>query len=407
MALPKDVTYLINSATAPLDTADRQTITMDPRQPFMIGQHISRLKINKHQLLAWINANSRRKPTTVSRFGHNEKAPLPGWVTYLGATETAQGTSLLFDRQFPFPTVLARVGSTAENIHIPHTSSWSTNTITGVRNFGKGNTASLLQYGEKLKIIGGGFMEGRTMNNGQSSLPVWYSFRTGIVDYPLEMTGTKAAEKFTDGDPFQTALLDSWEKVEDEMEAGLLFGAAVDDTSTYANPLHTYTGLISAATFNAYAADGPVNKDTLNEIIREWVRYNKEGGAIVCSSELGSFLMRQVEQKVVYNQDLQKIGLYVKRFQADCWPEPFDLVYCDLLSQHPDLMGTILFLPRTNEEQGIDYRPLIGNDNRDIQYIPDNAAFPRIDKKAGTIMGEVGYEYRSIETFAVATGFQF
>lgn len=408
MALPKDITYLITGVSGGVaDTSDRVTTTIDPRQGFTIGEHVARLKPNSHQLLAWVNANARRVPTKASRFSHQETTGLPGYVTFLGATETSQGTSLTFDRQFQFPTVLARLDGT-ENIYIPSTSSWSTLTITGVRNFGRGLTSSFLRYGEKLKIIGGGFTENRTMGTGQQKLPVVRSYRTGIFDYPVELSGTKAAEVHTDGDPFQVALLDAWDKCTKEQEASLLFAAPVDDATTYtAGPLHTMTGLMSAVTFNTFAADGPPTYNVLNEMIREWVRWNKLGGAIACSAELGEFLMQQIEKQVVYNQNLTKIGLYVKQFQSRVWPEPFDLLYVDMFSEDPTLMGTVLFLPRSNQDQGILYRPLIGNEDRELKYIPDDAASPRIDKKAGTILGELGYEYLNQETFAIATGFQF
>jgi hypothetical protein len=68
-------------------------------------------------------------------------------------------------------------------------------------------------------------------------------------------------------------------------------------------------------------------------------------------------------------------------------------------------MGTILFLPKVADKQGIDYRPLIGNENRDIAYLPVDR--PEVDLKEGTIFGEYGWEYWGEERFAVATGVEF
>ncbi len=401
MTLIQDITYKMGVR----DTADRNSTTIDPMQPFQIGKEIYRLEPQKHQLLAWVMKNSRTKPTDTHIFGHNEKAPLPTFVTFDGDDESSQQTTGLgFTNGNSRLTKASRIYNTRTGEIIRLTADMSSNdTVAVVRNFGTSGTP-LLKSGDKFKILPNAQIEGFTMGEGNTGGDVYLSFTTSIIDWPVQLTNTKAASRFINGDPFTAALADTWEQVQDQMEAELLFGGTVTDDSTYTYPLHTTKGLSSWISTNVYALDGTMSRMDFWDILAEWKVYNKGGGGIICSGQFISLVNTWAFSKVIYNQDLKSDGINIQTVTTPSGT--FDLVESDLLGADPYLQGTIMLLPTAGRNQGIDYRPLIGNGiNRDIAYKP--IMRDEVDMKEGQILGEIGYEFYGEERFAMITGLEF
>lgn len=401
MALPKDVTQVMGLR----DTADASSLSINPKQPFAIGQDIFRLNPNGHQLLSWVMSHARRRPCETKKFFHMEKAPLPNWIKYIGPTETGtqDTTNVDFNNASTRLTGGMRmyVARSGEVIRIPSTATVATNTVSAIaRNFGTSGTPNL-HNGDMCKLIAPARQEGSTMREGATAGEVVKTFTTSIVDWPVELTGTKAAERNIDGDPFIVALDDAWEQSADQMESELVFGAYVDDDSGSAetNPLHASEGLMNWISTHQYSLPGFLTRMDLWDIIAEWTKYNKNGGALVTSGEVVQLLNTWAFDKVVYNQDLQTDGINIQTITTP--RGTFDLIETDLFGQEENLMGTIMFLPY----KGIDYRPLIYHDNRDVAYKP--VVRDEKDTKAGMIFGEYGYEMFGEETFAIATGIEF
>lgn len=401
MALPKDITQIMGVR----DTADASSLSIDPKQPFAIGQEIYRFNPNKHQLLSWAMTHSRRKPCETHAFFHLEKAPLPNWVKYTGADESSQATTgLTFENGGTRLTTASRVyvARTGEVIRL--TADMSGNdTAAVVRNFGTSGTP-LLKNGDKCKILPPAHMEGRTMGEGPTGGEVVKSFATSIVDWPVQLTGTKAAERNVDGSSFENALDDALEQSQDQLESELLFGAYKIDDSSYTYPLHTTNGLMNFISTNVWSVNGYMTRMDFWDIIAEWRKFNKEGGAIVCSSEMISMINEWVFHKLTFNQDMKTLGMDIQQIRTPSGGL-FDLIECDLLGQEKNLMGTILLLPGLASKQGIDYRPLIAVENRDIKYQPVNE--PEKDLKQGCIFGEYAWEFWGEERFGVVTGIDF
>jgi len=405
MALPKDVTQYMGIT----DTEDRLTATLDPTQPFEIGAEIYRWNPNEHQLLAWVMRNARRKPTVASRFGHVEKSHLPNWVKYIGnesdgayADESSQQTTgLHFENGNSRLTLYSRLRTPhGEVIELSADMATTTDVTAGViRNLGTSGTP-LLKVGDWCKIISPGVPEGADMGEGPQQTGVYKTFRTGIIDHPVQMTGTRAAEKFIDGDPFVQALKDAWEASEDQLESAILFSAHKEDTTTFTYPLHTFTGMETFISTNVWAIDGVMSRMDFWDIIATWHKYYKGKGAVVCSGELVQLINTWAFHKVLYNQDLKKDGINISQIVTPAKAD-LDLVQCDLLGQEGNLQGMMLLLPADK----IDYRPLIGNQNREIAYLPVDR--DEKDLKEGHIFGEVGFEYRGEQNFGLVTGIEF
>lgn len=400
MALPKDLTYVLGVR----DTGDRTTTTIDPKQPFTFGTEVYKLDAQKHQLLAWIQRYAKREPTDSSRFGHMESAGLRNWVTFLGATETSAGTSgLIFD--FPLP-IGARVCNWRTGECLRFATDFTGTTSGTVKRADGTTSGALLQFGDRLKLIGFGETEGYTMQHGYTGNEVVKSFRTGIIDEAVELTGTKAAERFVDGDPFEKALFDTWGLVQDQLEAMIVMSGPVDDGSTYTYPYHTPTGLRSAIQTNVWNMSGnPLTQFDLADMCWQWRQFNKQGGALIGSGQLIRWVSSWAANKVIYNDAMKaNEGVYIQRYQPVGFPAAYDLVECDLFNQDPTLAGTILFLPYYSRAGGIKIRPLIGNENREIQYEP----VPKTtqDLKQGHIFGEEGVEIINEELFGIAVNIQ-
>lgn len=395
-----DITYKLGVR----DTADASSVSIDPKQPFQIGSEIYKLDPVKHQLLAWVMKKARYRPTGTKKFGHMSKAPLPNFVTYSGANESTQAvTGLTFTNGSTRLTTAFRLYNTRTGEIIRLNAVMSGNNTQGVtRNFGTSGTP-LLKTGDKFKILTPAHTEGRTMGLGITGGEIYESFATEIVDWPVQLTGTKAAERNVDGSAFENALADAWEASADQMEATLVFGAKVEDDSTYTYPMHTSEGLVNWISTNVWTLDGWITRMQLWSILAEWKNMNKNGGALVCSGAFISMVNSWAFSKVIYNQDLQKDGISIQ--QIECPAGKFDLIETDLFNADPYLEGTVLLLPNPKRGQGIDYRPLIGEENREIGYMPVNRE--EVDLKEGVIFGEYGYEFWGEEQFGVISGIEF
>lgn len=396
-----DITYKLGVR----DTADASSVSIDPKQPFEISKDIYRLAPNKHQLLAWVMKKARTMPTGSHKFGHLSKAPLPTYVTYSGSDETSSQatTGLTITLGSTRLDTAYRLYNTRTGEIIRLNAAMSGNNTGAVdRNFGTSGAPYLLN-GDKLKLLTPAHPEGRTMGKGLTGGEIYESFTTEIVDWPVQLTGTKAAERNTDGSAFANALSDSWESSADQMESTLLLGAKVEDDSSYTYPMHASQGLLNWISSNVWSLDGWLTRMELWSILAEWKTRNKEGGAIGCSGAVINMINSWAFNKVVYNQDLVADGIDIQTFT--CPAGTFDLVEIDLLNGDPYLEGTILLLPNPAKGQGIDYRPLIGEENRDIGYKPVNR--DEIDMKEGVIFGEYGYEFWGEEQFGVINGLEF
>lgn len=387
------------------DTADRLDISINSLQPFIIGRDIYRYNPNQQQLLSWVMSKGRSRKTETHIFGHNEKAPLPNWVTYSGADETSQEvTGLTFTNGATRLTQFSRVhvARTGENIYL--TAAMSGNDTGAVtRNFGTSGTP-LLRRDDRCKIMFPLKEEAADMGQGLTGGNVWKPFNTSIIENPVQLSGTKAAERHIDGDPFLNALSDTWELTQDQLESCLLLGAKVEDDSG-THPLHSSEGLLNYITTNVTAMSGYMTRMDMWDLLAEWKLWNKLGGAIVASGQFIQMVNTWAFGKVIYNQDLQKDGIAIAQVVTPAFPNGIDLVEVDLLSQEHHLMGLALMLPNPHKGQGIDYRPLIGNDNRDIAFIPVNR--DEKDVTEGKIFGEFGYEFWGEERFKVITGMEF
>lgn len=398
MALPKHITQFMGVA----DTANRTTISIDPLKPFEIGRDIWRNEPEKHQLLMWMMQTAKYNPTTNSRFGHPEKAAMPGWVQFNGDTETSQDTTdIIFINGGKRLSQYSRIQNPRSGEIILFKADFDSDGYTSGdahRNFGSSGTP-LLQKGDWCKILAPNKPEGADMGKGPQQLSVYKSFRTGIVDFPVQMTGTQSAENTIEGDPFAVALNESWLMASDQMEASAVLGGAVDDNSTYTYPMHAPVGLMSYIQTNTFVLDGILTRMDFWDMVAEWKKFNKGGGAIAASSEVRQLINTWAFDKVVYDQNVQADGINISRILTPSGE--FTLLESDLLGQESNLQGTLLFLPDT----GIEYRPLIGAENREVAYRPVNR--DEKDLKEGQIFGEYGWQFKGEERFAVATGLEF
>ncbi len=387
-----------------LDTADRQTVTVDPLQPFTIGQEIYRINHQKYQLGAWLKKYSRYRPTESSRFGHGEKCEPKSFLQYAGADESSQATTGL-----SIPGIHNRCARgyrllncrTEEVIRL--NADCTTDTTGAVkRNFGSSGTP-LMKNGDMLMIMAPAKFEGDEMTKGVHTQEVWLQFTTSIYDWPVEMTGTKATERHIDGDPWAKALGESWDMAAAQQEVEVIWGKYVKDDATYTYPMHASQGLLGFISTHVYDIDGWLTRWDLWDIIAE-MRL-PPGSALACSDQMINLVNTWAFDKVTYNQDLVADGIAVQQIKTP--KGVYDLLNVDVLSSNEYLAGMILFLPKSTgpNHRTIDYRPLMYNGNREIAYQPVESG--RYDQKWGHIFGEAGYEFWDEAQFGVLRGVRF
>lgn len=394
MALPNAVTYTRDLR----DSGD----SIDQEKPLAISDKIYINDPNENQVLGWVLRQGVRNPVDEHIFGHLEDAPFPNWVTYVGATESTQGTTdLVFEEGATRLYQYGRVYNPRSEEIIRFKQAFDSDGITSgdvTRNFGKGTTSSLLYKGDKLLILGPAYAEGFDMGEGLSNSMTYKSFQTEIISYPVRMTDTERAERHRGGDPFLRALNKSWKQSKDQMEAALIFGAKVTD-NTGSTPLHTSEGLINYISTNVYTVPGQMNRSDLWSLLAEWTMLNKAGGAMICAKPFIHMVTNWAMDRVYYDQNTETDGMAIRKIKT---PDGvFDMIECDLFNQHPELAGTVLFLPYGK----IEYRPLIGNLDLDVHYRPINRDEKHVQE--GEIYGEYGWEFFEEETFAVLTGLEF
>jgi len=397
--LPNQVTQLLGVS----DTADYTAISIDPNTPFEIGREMWRYNPMEHQLLTWLMRNARYRPTVDQKFGHLEKSYLPNMVQFTGATESSQGTSsLTFNNGAKRLAQYSRVRTPSGEVILFKADFASAHVSAAVdRNFGTSGTP-LLKNGDWCVILSPNPPEGATMTKGAQQEPGYVSFNTSICDFPVEMTGTKAAVKTVEGDAFATSLTDAWEQSSSQLEAAALFSGGVSDTSTYTYPMHAATGLEDYITTNVFSVDGFLTRMDLWDIIAEWRKYYKGPGAIVTSNEIIQTINTMAFPKVQYDQNLTADGIDISAIVVP-GAGRYALLECDLLGMEMNLAGYMFLLPTT----GIDYRPLIGTKNREIGYVPLDRKAQGIDQEAGHIFGEFGWEFFGEERFGVVKGLKF
>ncbi len=398
MANPKDVYQWLGMT----DTDDYgPAVSIDPTQPFEIGPNIWKYKRMKHPFLSWMMKKAKHDPTKSIVFGHLEKPDLPSWIQFTGTTETVQGTTgLVFEDGETRLSKYSRIRTESDEV-IHFTADFvATDTSAGcTRNVGTSGTPFLVK-GEWCKIIPPGIPEGSDMGKGPQGGKVYKKFYTGIVEWPVEMTGSKAAERANGADtndPFKEALGDALGQAQDQEESDLIWGAGHIDNSNHTYSLHTSTGLKTWIETNVWDVDGTITRLDFWDIIAEWYDKNPEGGAIVASGQLLRLLNNIAFQKVQYNQDLKSDGLNINSFTVP-GVGTVDILKCDLLGQSIATMGTVLLIPAT----GHSYRPLIG---REVGYKP--VVRDEKDVKAGHIHGERGWEFFGEERFGIVNGLEF
>jgi hypothetical protein len=396
MALPNAVTYTRDLR----DSGD----PISQERPLAISDKIYLNDPNENKALGWVLRQGVRNPVDEETFGHLEDAPFPNWVEYQGSDESSQATTglIITDGSIRIPQY-GRVyfPDIDEIIHFPNAFASDGKTSGGVtRNFGRGNAStSLLKQGMKGFVLPPAHVEGFTMGEGISNSKVYKSFATGVVSWPVRLTNTVRATRHRGGDPFIAALNKAWKQSKDQMEAELILGAKVTDSSTYSTPLHTSEGLFNYISTNVYTVDGFMTRQDLWDMLAEWTMINKKGGAIFCSKLFRHMVTNWAMQKTYYEQDTEKDGMTIQKVVT---PDgDFDLIEVDLFNQHPTLAGYFFGVPLGQ----IEYRPLIGNIDLDIHYLPVNRDETAVQE--GQIYGEYGWEFFQEEMFLACTGLEY
>lgn len=387
MALPKDVTVAMGTVS----TDTRLTATLDPTQPFEISRDIRMWNPKKYQLLNYIFRIAPTIPTVASRFFHQEESHLTAWVKHIGVNEagTQLVTDLLFESGGKRLAKYSRL-RTPNGENILFKANFDSDNFTSgdvTRNFGTSGTPDLNQ-GDMCKIIATAFPENSTRGVGPVDVPLHKSFRTGIIREEVALSGTKAAEKFSYGDPFEHALEKTMDVSMDKLESGMLYGAAVDDDSTYSEgPLHTWQGFDKFIVTNRFSIAGVPSRMDFWNIVAAYRQFYKGKLALACSTNLKNLLCQMAFSKVIYDQELKEDGIDIDTILTPSGR--VTLLEVDMLSQAAQFAGEAFFIPDGN----VDYRPLAGTENRDIQYIPnDGIRTTGVDSKFGTILGEIGLE---------------
>lgn len=395
MALPNAVTYTRQVR----DTSDG----ISQGKPLAISDKIWINDPNENKALGWVMSQGIKESTDEHVFGHLEDAPFPNWVTYVGPDETgSQDTSDL-----AITGVMARCAA-GQRLYNPRSGETmrltvdpaSANVATTVaRNFGTGVATSYLLNGDKLLMLPPAHYEGFTTGLGMTNSRVFKSFNTSIVSYPVRVTDTEYAEKARGGNPFTRALNKSWKQAKDQMEAELIFGSKVADSSTYTQNMHTSEGLLNYISTNVWALNGTMSRSDLWDILAEWTMFNKKGGAIFCSKYFIHMVANWAFTKVTYDQGTKIDGMSIAQVQT---PDGiFDLIEVDMFNQEVTLAGTVLFVPSGQ----VKYRPLVGDLDLDIAYSPISR--DEVHQQEGEIYGEYGWEFYQEEMFGVVTGLQF
>ncbi len=394
MALPNAITYTRDVR----DSSDE----IAQGKPLVISDKIWLNDPNENKALGWVMSQGIKESTNEHVFGHLEDAPFPNWVVYSGPDESSQSSDDLI-----ITNVKARCAA-GQRLYNPRTDEimrltadpdGAALTQEVARNFGKGVSTDFLLNGDKLLMLPPAHYEGFTTGKGLTNSKVFKSFNTSIVSWPVRVTDTEYAEKARGGNPFTRALNKSWKQGKDQMEAELIFGAKVADTSTYAQSMHTSEGLLNYVSTNVWALDGTMTRADLWDILAEWTMLNKKGGAIFCSKYFIHMIANWAFAKVTYDQGTKIDGMTIAQVQT---PDGiFDLIEVDLFNQEATLAGTVLLVPTGH----IMYRPLVGDLDLDIAYNPISR--DEVHQQEGEIYGEYGWEFFEEEMFGVITGLQF
>ena len=395
MALPNAVTY----SREIRDSSD----AISQEKPLVISDKIWLNDPNETQFLSWVLQQDVIESTENHVFGHLEDAPFPMWVTYTGSTETSSQQT----DNISIEGVMARCAAgsrlynpaTGEVMRLTLDPDSANETQTVARNFGRGVSTDYLTQGQPLMILTPAMYEGFTVGKGMTNARVFKAFCTGIIDYPVKITGTENAEKARGGNPFEVALNKSWTLAKKQMEAELIFGAEEQDSSTYTYNMHATGGLYDFIQTNVWTVDAVMTRFDLHDIIGEWRLFNKKAGAIICSGAFKDMVVEWAYGKVQYNQGTKVDGIDIQ--QVLIHGTHYDLIECDLFNQEPVLMGTVLLVPYGKYS----YRPLIHYEDRDLAYLPINE--DEKDQNQGHIKGEYGWEFFEEETFGMITGLEF
>lgn len=380
------------------DTAD--DIAYD--KPLDIGDKIWMYDPNKYQFAGWMLQNQRGEHDRCENhvFYGLEDAPWATWVQFNGTTESTQGvTGLVFaDGEGARLTIGSRVFFPEINEVIRLDAVMTTDTTGAVtRNFGRGVAAtSLLKKGMRGLILPPAFEQGYTSPSGFSQGRDYNTFYTGIVDWPIEITGTENAEITRGGNIFKRELAKGARATKAQMEAELILGAMKSDTTSYTHPLTTMEGIENYLSTNVYNVK-KLSRMDLWDILGEVDL--ADGDGLVVSKAFKALVTGWAMGMVQYNQDTMKDGMRIRQIQT---PEiTLDLMVADVLNGHSDLMGRFYMVPK----KCYDRRPLIGYENRDIKYEP--ILTPGVDQKKGHIWGEFGNHFYEEERWGRGYGLRF
>jgi hypothetical protein len=220
------------------------------------------------------------------------------------------------------------------------------------------------------------------------------------------LSNIETAEKQIGGDPFAEALGDAWEQSADQVEAELFYGGQRTDATGYnSHPITMAEGMDNYITTNVFSASRLSRMDFF-DILVEWQKYNKFGGAILCSlqfkSLVTSWAMNVANYNIGFNDVVTggNIGLGIDR--VTWMVGTFDLIDVDLLNQNEYLAGDVFLSPKGLYA----FRPLVGNgENYNIRYRPINR--DEVHAREGEIYGIYGHEFFLQEAWAKITGLQF
>jgi len=384
------------------DTAD--PIAQD--KPLFIGDKVWMLEPDQNQALSWLMANGRPTEKVYNHtFGHLEDAPFPNWVEYTGADESSQAvTGLTIDNVYErcAEGQILMCARTKELMRLTADPVSADTTAAVARNFGRGVATDLLKKGDKLLLLTPQMYEGFTTGKGQSGVGVYKSFTTGIASWPVRTTYTEQVEKRYDGaTPFERDLAKSWIRVKDQMENGALFAAQKEDSSSYTQNFHTFSGLYDFITTNVFSVNGTLSRMDLLDILLEWGQFYKGNCAILCSAAWKAMVTEWAYGQMLYDQGAKALGMNIEQINLN--GKFYNLIEVDKLSQDPDLMG-IAFLCPAGKFQ---YHPLVDKDGivNDIHYSPISR--DEVHQKEGEIWGEFGYEFYDEETWGLITGVEF
>lgn len=399
MPFPKDATYTFDVR----DTGDFTALSIDPAKPYELGPDLWRNKPHINTFLSWAMANGGTDSTKNHLFGHFEKAPLPNWIEYLGPDESSQDTSSVAFRD---ATLRLTNGSrlfnprTDEIIKVYTIGAVADTVTTLIRNYGRGTATDYLKKGDLLLILPPSMKQGFTVGKGITGSKEFKQFATGIVDWPIDLTDTEAAEFDTTGDPFQMALDDAWMQAKHQLESELIFGGKKTVTdSGDTEPSHTSEGLLNHVDTNVWIASYNFSWRDFCDALMEWQTIAKTPGVLATSKSFIYWLAAQKEGAVQVSQDDNGIGVnvqYVRTPDGD-----FPLMEVEAMNEHPLLAGYCIGVPQGH----IKYRPLIGHENLEIAYHPIN--LDNVMRKTGHIYGQAGWEFMLEESFMVVRDVRF